>query len=396
MILHSKPTIGEDDIEAVNAALKSRFIAQGKLVQEFEKRLSQYVGTRYAAAVNSGTSALHLVLLAFGIKKGDEVIIPSLTCTALLNAISYVGAKTVIADVDKHTMNISLDTIKDNLSRKTKAVIVPYMFGNITDIQRICKFCQTNKIKVIEDCAQSLGAYYKGKRLGSFGDAAVFSFYATKLITTGEGGMILTNHRPTWNAVIDLRDYDKKSSKRTRFNYKMTDVQAAMGICQLKKLPLFLEKRKKIAESYSSQIENSMLIEMNNSGLKAIVSCRSCSSRNSFYLTSSSKTKVFDGRISEINKHHLNEYFNESIYYRYLIKVRDAGATIHQLKASGISAARCVFKPLKHLKNANWAFKHMVSIPIYPSLKKNEVKAVVKAVNNLKRKNFKMKSIKQR
>lgn len=333
MIQHSKPTIMLEDIKSVEKVMETGYLSQGNKVKEFEKELSKFIGVKYAIAVNSGTSALHLALLSLDVKENVEVIIPSLTCTALMNAINYVKAKPIIVDIDIDTLNISLDEIKRNITDRTKVVIVPYMFGNVAPIDKIISFCKNYDVKVIEDCAQSVGKKYKGKMLGSFGDVSVFSFYATKVITTGEGGMVLTNSKKIWKNAMDLRSYDKKKTYKMRYNYEMTDMQAALGISQLQKLSTFLSKRKKIAQNY--------------------------------------------------DKYFVSWMPRNSIYYRYLVKVNDADAAIKKLNTLGIESAKCVFEPLKNLKNSSYVYRHAVSIPIYPSLDDNKLGKVIMALKEV-------------
>ncbi len=323
--------------------LKSGHLVQGEKVVEFEKDISSFIGLKDGVAVSSGTAALHLSLIALGIGRGDEVIVPSYVCSALLNAVLYVDAVPVVADIDRSTFNISSEDLKKKITKGTKAIIIPHMFGLPADIDEIISL----GIPVIEDCAQSIGSEYKGNYTGGFGALSIFSFYATKMLSAGEGGMVLCNDDGLIGAVRDMRDYDEKESYSVRYNYKMTDIQAALGISQLKKLSSFIERRKEIAGLY-----NKVLEEM------------------AFPIPA-----VPEGR--------------EHIYYRYVLLERNHLGFMEEMREKGIDCRRPVFKPLhKFLGMSGFPvtdeiFQQAVSIPIYPSLSDDEVKKIIDAVKNL-------------
>ncbi|MDQ1330100.1 MAG: DegT/DnrJ/EryC1/StrS aminotransferase family protein, partial [Thermodesulfobacteriota bacterium] len=245
-IPHSRPTIGDEEIEAVVSVLRTGQLAQGEQVLCFENALASLIGAAGAVAVSSGTSALHLALLALEIGEDDEVVLPGFVCPALINAVRYVRAVPVLADINAETYNVDIPDLKKRLTGKTKAVIVPHMFGLPADIREIVAL----GVPVIEDCAQSLGSSYNGSPSGSFGALSVFSFYATKVICTGEGGMIVSGDKRLLEKIRDLRDYDEKEDWRLRYNYKLTELQAAMGLAQLRKLPVLIGRRRVIAGRY--------------------------------------------------------------------------------------------------------------------------------------------------
>jgi dTDP-4-amino-4,6-dideoxygalactose transaminase len=334
MIPHSRPTLDEGDLSLVSEVIRSGQIVQGEVVEKFEKRVAKFIGVHGAVATNTGTSALHLSLLAIGIKKGDYVAIPSFVCTALLNALSYVGARPILVDIDPETYNIDIRDLKKRVKRSTKAIILPHLFGLPADIDKILSL----GIPVIEDCAQSIGAVYKGRKTGSFGKLSCFSFYATKVLSTGEGGMVVSDSKSLLNKIRDYRNYDNKKNYSVRYNYKMTDIQAAMGIAQLKKLNSFLLKRVNIAKRYSSVLQ----------GFCDVPSIR-----------------------YKDRKH---------IFFRFPIQIQGSVSTaLSFFSERGVTCARPVFKPLhKYLQingfpNTDTVWNNTISIPIYPSLTDKEI-----------------------
>lgn len=248
IIPHNKPTLGKEEISAIEEVMKNGWIAEGKKVAEFEEEFCKYIGLPpfHAVALSNGTSALYLALKVFGVKIGDEVIVPTYVCSAVLNAIYMVGAKPILTDVEKRDFNISYQDIIRKISNKTKSIIVPHTFGVPADITLIKKI----GIPIIEDCAVALGSKIGKKRVGVFGDIAIFSFYASKVITTGYGGMLVSKNQEYVEKARDYREFDCRKKYKPRFNFQMSDFQAAIGKVQLKKLPLFLEKRKRIANEY--------------------------------------------------------------------------------------------------------------------------------------------------
>lgn len=250
-IPHNKPSLDNREAEAVKRVLKSGWLVQGKEAEKLEFNMKKLTQTKYAVAVNSGVSALHLSLLALGVGKQDEVILPTYTCTALLNAINYTGAKPVLVDIEKNGFNVDPKRIKNSIEKNTKAIIVPHTFGFPANIDQIKKL----GIPVIEDCAQALGSYYKGKPVGSFGDLSIFSFYTTKMIAAGQGGMVMTNNKKYFDAVNDLINYDQRKGYIVRYNYQLTDVAAAIANVQLIKLGSFIKRRRYIASRYQKVLD---------------------------------------------------------------------------------------------------------------------------------------------
>ncbi len=246
MIPHNQPFLDQHDIQQVSKILSSKWIAQGRTVRLFEQKLARRLKRKFAKAASSGTAALHLALLALGVKKGDEVIVSTYACSALLNAVFYTGAAPRLADIDETTLGISKRTIKPLVNRRTAAIIVNHAFGFPAAIQE----ARSLGIPVVEDCAQALGSSVNGEPLGGFGDLAVCSFYATKMITTGYGGMVLTDHKKYAARLDDLTRYDQRRDYKIRFNYSMSDMGAALGLSQLEKLDGFVERRRRIGGKY--------------------------------------------------------------------------------------------------------------------------------------------------
>jgi dTDP-4-amino-4,6-dideoxygalactose transaminase len=262
----ANPIIGDEEIEEVVKVLKSGFIAQGSKVAEFEKEFSKFIGTKYAIATNSGTSALHTALLSCGIGGGDEVLTTPFSFVATGNSILYTGAKPVFVDVDKDTYTLDPDKLEGNISEKTKAIMPVQLYGQGGDMDGIMRIAKENNLMVIEDAAQAHGATYKkegstfdGKKIGSIGDLGCFSFYPTKNMTTGEGGMITTNDQEYANRAKMIRSHgESERYKHTilGYNFRMTDISAAIGIVQLKKLNDFNQKRIKNAKFLNKELSH--------------------------------------------------------------------------------------------------------------------------------------------
>ncbi|NPE27406.1 DegT/DnrJ/EryC1/StrS aminotransferase family protein [Methanococcoides sp. SA1] len=347
MIAHNKPTIGNEESDILLQVLDSKWIAPGQKVEAFEKALSNYISKNgETVATDSGTSALHLALLSLGIKNGDEVILPTYVCSAVLNALNYVGAIPILVDINSYDFNISYTDTVDKLNDRTKAIIIPHMYGIPADID---KFLDLN-IPIIEDCAQSIGGKYKGKNIGTFGDVSVFSFYATKLLTTAKGGAVYSKNRELISIIRDLVDFDCRPTYKTRYNYHLTDLQASLGLVQLQKLDGFIERRNDIAKEYNKTINRK-----NDACVLAIPD------------------------------------FKNSVYYRYVIISNQNSKNI---KDAFLRESISVINPLEdwellhnylHLnsdsfKNAMNIVQKTISVPIYPSLSDEEVTKVGNAI----------------
>lgn len=339
-IPHSRPSLGEEEQHAVAETLRSGLIAQGARVAAFEQEMARRLGVGGGVATSSGTAALHLALQALNVGEGDEVLLPTYACSALLHAVRAVRAVPRLVDSDPLSFNIDPEAARRACSPKAKALIVVHSFGLPAELDAL----RDLGLPLIEAGAQALGALYRGRPVGSIGEVAFFSFYATKLITTGEGGMLLSSNERILSVGRDLREYDKKEDDRARFNYKMTDLQAALGLAQLEQLPGFLRRRQAIASRYQEHLQPLSL---------------------RLPLAPPGRTPV---------------------HYRYVVEgPLPAEHYLSRLRALGVEARRPVFRPLHRylgltgFPRAEAAWENAVSLPLYPSLRDEEIDRVVAA-----------------
>ncbi len=253
----ARPSVGQEEIDAVSAVLRSGMLAAGERVLELERSFAGYCGSPHAVAVNNGTAALHAALLAAGVGPGDQVIVPAFTFYATASSVLMCGATPVFADVDERTFNIDPRRIEECITPRTRAVIAVHLFGQPFDIPAVREICRRHNLVLIEDAAQAHGALFNGKRVGSFGDLACFSFYATKNMITGEGGMVTTGNRALNDRVrliINHGQSEKYLHTCLGYNYRMTDMAAALGLVQLRRLEGFNEKRRKNAVYFNRHL----------------------------------------------------------------------------------------------------------------------------------------------
>ena len=273
-IIFGKPDIGKHEMNAVKKVISSSWIGTGPIANSFEKEFKKYKRANYALAVNSCTSALHISLITLGIGKGDEVLTTPMTFSSTINSIIHAGAKPVLIDIDQNTFNIDPKLIEKKISKKTKAIIIVHLGGLSCEMDKILKITRKYKLFLIEDCAHAVESKYKGKHLGTFGDAGCFSFYSTKNLTTGEGGMILYKKKKLFDKakVISLHGLTKDAWKRSKrdkeitknfhydvkevgYKYNLTDINASIGLVQLAKLEKNLLKRRKLFNYYSKRLK---------------------------------------------------------------------------------------------------------------------------------------------
>jgi len=268
---YGRQWIDANDIREVIKVLKSDWITQGPKIKEFENALCKYTGAKYAVVVSSGTAALHISCLAANIKRGDEVITSPITFVASANSILYCGGKSVFADIQKDTVNIDPEEIKKKINPNTKAIIPVHFAGHPCDLEEIKEIAEKHNLLIIEDAAQALGAEYKNSKIGSckYSDMTIFSFHPVKHITTGEGGAVLTNQKDLYQRLLLFRNHGitKDKKKMTKFdgpwyyemqelgfNYRLTDIQCALGISQLKKLEKYIERRRELVNIYNKKL----------------------------------------------------------------------------------------------------------------------------------------------
>lgn len=259
MIEHTHPVLGEEELAAVERVLRSGRLAQGAEVSGFEDEFSEFVGSQHAVAVANGTVAIEIGLQALGIGPGDEVIVPSFTFIATANAVRRVGADPVFADIDPKTYCVSAATVEPHLGARTKAVIVVHLYGHPADMDALAVLCEEAGIHLLEDAAQGIGASWRDKSVGSFGNFATFSLYATKNVTTGEGGMITTSDDRVADVVRSLRGHESRTvgeKLQIASNARMTDIVAAIGRCQLARLGERQRRRQQLADVYERRLDS--------------------------------------------------------------------------------------------------------------------------------------------
>jgi perosamine synthetase len=346
----AKPLIGRDDIRAVVRVMKSGGLAQGPQVLKFEQEFSNFVGGRECIAVNSGTSALHLALLALGIGPGDEVIVPSFTFAATANSVALTGATPVFVDIDPITYNINPDLIQAAITPKTKAIQVVHLYGLPADMPRISEISKKHNLLLIEDAAQAHLAEVNGQRVGTFGDAAAFSFYPTKNMTSGEGGMIVLNDVDVARACRLYRNQGMEQRYQNEvvgFNLRMTDIHAAIGISQLAKVSKWTDQRKANAQYLNSNIER----------VESPIAPNGFSHVYHQYTVRIRKNRdLFSKKLSELG-------IGNSVYYP---------TQVHKLPS---------FASSLDLPNTQFATEQVLSLPVHPSLSKKDLKRIADAVN---------------
>jgi dTDP-4-amino-4,6-dideoxygalactose transaminase len=267
----TRPVFGPEELRAVQVPLETEWVVQGPFVREFEERFAAYVGARHAIATSSGTTALHAIVAALGISPGDEVIVPAFTWVSTANVVEHMGATPVFCDVDLETYNIDVAQVGSLLTERTVGVITVHLFGLAADLDPLLDFCCRRGLWLVEDAACALGAWYHGRHVGSFGVASAFSFHPRKSITTGEGGMVTAQDDTVASLNRSLRDHGSARADavadeedpflladfpRLGFNFRMTDIQGALGCAQMDRLDEILARRREIAARYDELLED--------------------------------------------------------------------------------------------------------------------------------------------
>jgi perosamine synthetase len=342
-IPHSRPFIAQAEKNACCRVFASGQLSEGTEVLRLERELSGFVGHKYGIAVSSGTAALYLALKALGVGKGDSVIIPSYVCTALLNAVLLAGAEPSVCDVDPCTGNMGLEHAKKVLRRNTRAAIVPHLFGQPADARAIERGLG---VPVVEDCAQCVGTTIGNEKVGSLTRISIFSFYATKLICAGEGGMVATSDKRLAEKIRDLREYDNRDTYIPAFNFKLSDIHAAIARAQLEKLPAAIRLRRKTARAYAGMLDGASSIK------------------------------------------HLPEFNTQapSVFFRFVAHIsKNVDSILKTTESAGVACRKPIYKPLhQYLKKTGFPgtdeiYRQAISLPIYPGLTNRQVEYVAES-----------------
>lgn len=369
-----KPWIEEDEWHALKEVLLSGWVSQGPKVQEFENSICNFVGAKYGVAMNACTSAMHIALKIAGTNYGDDVIVPNTTCMANVNAIKMAGANPIFVDIDRRTFNLNPELIIDSITPKTKAVMNIDQIGLPNDLDRLNEICQTKGIALLDDAATALGAKYKGTYLGGHGYMTTFSFHPRKMITTGEGGMLMTSDasiaenarilRATGASVSDLDRHKAKGLilqkyYESGYNYRLTDIQAAIGIVQMKKLRSMIEERTNQAEIYNNAFAqiDSLIIPF--------VPEYATPAWSSYCLTISPQSKL---SVEEI----ISKMSGMNISVRYGIQPLHWEPYFEGLKLDDSQFPESVF-----------VAKHTFFIPIFPGMTLDQQQYVIDSLNNI-------------
>lgn len=260
-----EPFLQGREKQYVNDCLDTNWISsKGKYVKLFEEKFIEYTKAGYAATVSNGTVAIHLALAALGIGPGDEVLVPSLTYIASVNPIMYMGGTPVFVDSCLDNWQMDLNELERKITPKTKAVIAVHLYGNVCDMERLCRICKAHHLYLVEDCAEALGSTWKGQHVGTFGDIGCFSFFGNKTVTTGEGGMVVTGDGTLAKRLVHLKTQGVSAAKCywhdvIGYNFRMTNIQAAIGLAQLENIQEITQRKRAIAEFYKSEIERRKL-----------------------------------------------------------------------------------------------------------------------------------------
>lgn len=371
MIPYGRQTIDEDDINAVVDVLKSDYLTTGPKIAEFEQAVASYTGAKYAVAISNGTSALHAACFAAGIGRGDEVITTPLTFAASANCVLYCGGTPVFADVDPYTYNIDPEDIRKKITDKTKAIIAVHLAGQPCDMDEIHSIAQEHNLIVIEDGAHALGSVYKGKKVGCLSDMTTFSFHPVKPITTGEGGMIMTDNGELYKRLVLFRSHGitRDESMMTRnegpwfyqqldlgYNYRITDIQCALGCSQMRKLDKFLKRRRELAERY-----NNAFIECDN----IVIPYQLPDTQSGWHLY-----------IVQVKNHDRKQVFET-------LRDKGIGVNVHYIPVYMHPYYQEHGYRDVHCANAEEIYSHIISLPLYPGLTDDQQDYVIDTLKQL-------------
>ncbi|MEC0546944.1 UDP-4-amino-4,6-dideoxy-N-acetyl-beta-L-altrosamine transaminase [Bacillus inaquosorum] len=372
---YGRQWLDEEDIQSVVDVLRGDYLTTGPTIDLFEQKVAEYTGSSYAVAFSSGTAALHAACFAAGISQGDEVITTPITFAASANCILYMGAKPVFADIDPLTYNIDPDSIEKLITPKTKAIIPVDFTGQPVNQDRIQKIAKANNLIVMEDAAHALGASYKGEKIGSISDMTMFSFHPVKHITTGEGGMITTNNKTYYEKLLQFRSHGitRDPKKLTQdhgswyyemhflgFNYRMTDIQASLGISQLKKVDDFIETRNHLARIYNEKLKTISHIHLPSQDAASTSSWHLYIINLKLDQLKGNRDDIFNAMQQEnigVNVHYIPVYLHP--YYQRL----------------GYQAGLC--------PNAENLYKGIITLPLFQSMNEKDADDVIKALKKV-------------
>ncbi|MCO4852790.1 UDP-4-amino-4,6-dideoxy-N-acetyl-beta-L-altrosamine transaminase [Bacillus vallismortis] len=372
---YGRQWLDEEDIQSVVDVLRGDYLTTGPTIDLFEQKVAEYAGSSYAVAFSSGTAALHAACFAAGISQGDEVITTPLTFAASANCILYMGAKPVFADIDPLTYNIDPDSIEKLITPKTKAIIPVDFTGQPVNHDQIQKIAKANNLIVIEDAAHALGASYKGKKIGSISDMTMFSFHPVKHITTGEGGMITTNNKTYYEKLLQFRSHGitRDPKKLTKdygswyyemhflgFNYRMTDIQASLGVSQLKKIDGFINTRNDLARIYNEKLKTISHIHLPSQDAASTSSWHLYMINLHLDQLKGTRDDIFNAMQKEnigVNVHYIPVYLHP--YYQRL----------------GYQAGLC--------PHAEALYKGIITLPLFPSMNEKDANDVIKALKKV-------------
>ena len=356
IIYWSKPHIlGKESIK-VKKAIDTTWISGGKYIQIFENKLSKYLKKKYSFLVSNGTAALHLAFLALDLKKNDEIIIPGFGYMAAANLAKLMNLKIKFSDIDKETFVTNLESLKKKISKKTKAVVFINTYGNMTDIDKIQKFCNQKKIYLIEDAAESFGCIYKKKISGSYGDVSTFSFHATKNITTGEGGLVVTNNKKIAKKLNLYRSHGVDKERYNHLvpghNFRLTNLQAALGLEQFKNKKIFFENRKHAYQYYKKNLNENSFKLQRIGDLDGFIPW--------------SLPLIFSDDKKKLLRKIINNLKNNKIEFRRAF----------------FSADRLKYFNIKknQIPNSSYVSKNLISLPLFSGIRKKEIKKITNAL----------------
>ena len=366
-----EPWISDDDKKSVMSSLNQTMLTLGPNLEKFESMFAKYTKTKYAIAVTNCTAALHLSLKALGIGLGDEVIIPDLTFVADANAIIAVNATPILADIGKNDFCISTKSIKENISKKTKAIMPVHIYGELCNIEEINDLAKSNNLFLIEDCAHAIGTFYKNKHVGNFGNTGCFSFYPTKNMTTAEGGMVITNSHKISEKIKQLRSHGMSKSlskrytsgypwlfdiKEAGYNYRLDEIRSSLGISQLRRINKINHLRKNVAEYYNLHLK-----DIRGIFLPRMVKDRS----HSYHLYTIRVTKEYGRTRNELYK---------------ILKQNGIQTTVYWTPIHKYTAYRKYIKNIKKIPNTIKIYDEILSLPLYPLINTNQQDLVIKCI----------------